>query len=365
MTINRTTLLALALVLLGTSAATAQQNPHGKLAVTSFPKPYLFLIRDPVVHADLKLSPEQQTAVDQLNDQLDVDLWAMRNKSPEHVEQTVAKSIATAKTQLGKVLTRQQQKRLVQIEYWTLGTKAFLQDDLPAQLKLTDKQREEVRATVTKTQEALAELSAKSAEEPREKLEQQARQLQIDEQNKLLATITDEQREQWVKLMGEPIEVNKLGAVKFKAPEILSQEGAWINSPPTSLAQLRGKVVAVHFYAFQCINCRRNLPAYSAWHKSYANKGLVVLGIHTPELSSERDIDNVRDNAYDVGLKFPIVTDNDQQNWNAWGNTMWPSVYLVDKQGYVRYWWYGELNWQGAEGEQMMRQRIEELLAEE
>lgn len=64
-------------------------------------------------------------------------------------------------------------------------------------------------------------------------------------------------------------------------------------------------------------------------------------------------------------LQFPILVDDDKKNWNAWGNSMWPSVYLIDKQGYVRYWWYGELKWQGYEGHQVFRQRIEELLGEE
>lgn len=90
----------------------------------------------------------------------------------------------------------------------------------------------------------------------------------------------------------------------------------------------------------------------------------MVLGIHTPELSSERSVNAVRQNARDTGLTFPILIDNDKRNWNAWGNSMWPSVYLLDKQGYVRAWWYGELNWQGSKGEEQLRKRIEQLLAE-
>jgi hypothetical protein len=89
-----------------------------------------------------------------------------------------------------------------------------------------------------------------------------------------------------------------------------------------------------------------------------------VLGVHTPEVDRERDVENVRRDATDADLTFPILIDNQKLNWDAWGNSMWPSVYLVDKRGYVRYWWYGELNWQGAEGEKLLRKRIEELLAE-
>ena len=86
--------------------------------------------------------------------------------------------------------------------------------------------------------------------------------------------------------------------------------------------------------------------------------------MHTPETAREREVENVRQDAADAGLTFPIVVDNQKRNWDAWGNSMWPSTYLIDKEGYVRYWWYGELNWQDAEGEALLRKRIEELLAE-
>ena len=74
--------------------------------------------------------------------------------------------------------------------------------------------------------------------------------------------------------------------------------------------------------------------------------------------------ESVKQKAEEAKFEFPILIDNERQNWNAWGNSMWPSVYLIDKHGYVRYWWLGELNWEGAEGEKILRGRIEELLAE-
>lgn len=94
-------------------------------------------------------------------------------------------------------------------------------------------------------------------------------------------------------------------------------------------------------------------------------KGLTVLGIHTPEGDGERDIDSIKKKAQEEKLAFPIVVDNDKQNWNTWGNTMWPTVYLIDKQGYMRNFWMGELKWQGTDAEKIMREQIEELLAEE
>jgi hypothetical protein len=112
------------------------------------------------------------------------------------------------------------------------------------------------------------------------------------------------------------------------------------------------------------VNCHRNYPWYRAWHDTFAEKGLTVIGIHTPETGGERKVENVQAKVVDAKFTFPVLIDNEKKNWNAWGNSMWPSVYLVDKSGYIRYWRYGELNWQGNEGEKIMREKIEELLAE-
>ena len=86
--------------------------------------------------------------------------------------------------------------------------------------------------------------------------------------------------------------------------------------------------------------------------------------MHTPESEGEKDVDGIRRQATEHGLDFPIAVDGNLNTWQAWSNSMWPSVYLIDKRGAVRYWWYGELNWQGSDGEKYMRERIEELLAE-
>ena len=86
--------------------------------------------------------------------------------------------------------------------------------------------------------------------------------------------------------------------------------------------------------------------------------------MHTPETQSERSFDNLKSKVKESDLTYPVVMDQEGAIWNAWGNSMWPATYLIDKNGVVRYWWIGELNWDGAEGEKIMRQRIEELLAE-
>ncbi len=183
------------------------------------------------------------------------------------------------------------------------------------------------------------------------------------QQREILAKLSERQKKQWVDLLGRRIDLAALGRVTFEAPD-LTEEPDWINSSPLTSDQLRGKVVALHFYAFGCINCKRNFPWYKEWHEAFHNRGLVVLGIQTPETERERVAENVRKAAQENELKFPIVHDAEKHNWNAWGNSMWPSTYLIDKKGRVRYWWYGELDWKGAGGQNLMRARIEELLAE-
>ena len=87
--------------------------------------------------------------------------------------------------------------------------------------------------------------------------------------------------------------------------------------------------------------------------------------MHTPETSAERQSDSVRTKVKEAHFDFPVVIDSDKKNWDAWGNSMWPSVYLIDKKGRMRYWWYGELNWKEAGGQRIMAAKIEELLAED
>jgi thiol-disulfide isomerase/thioredoxin len=147
------------------------------------------------------------------------------------------------------------------------------------------------------------------------------------------------------------------------APELRQVDG-WINTEPLTLRELRGKVVVVHFWAFGCINCIRNLPHYQAWYERFPPKQVTIVGIHTPETESERSLDNLRRKVEEYKIAYPVAFDAKSENWKAWANNMWPSVYLIDKQGHVRQWWYGELNWQGAKGEESMRSKIQELIDE-
>jgi hypothetical protein len=108
----------------------------------------------------------------------------------------------------------------------------------------------------------------------------------------------------------------------------------------------------------------RNYPWYAGWQKDYEKKGLVLVGVHTPETAAEAKLENVKAKVKANKMTYPVAVDNKYRTWNAWGNRYWPCVYLVDKKGRVRYRWDGELNYGKAKGEPVMRKKIEALLAE-
>ena len=116
----------------------------------------------------------------------------------------------------------------------------------------------------------------------------------------------------------------------------------WINSKPLTLAGLRGKVVLIDFWTYSCINCLRTLPHVEAWWSTYHRKGLVIVGVHTPEFAFEHDPGNVREATQRLGVEYPVALDGDYGTWNAWSNQYWPAKYLIDKQGHVRYAHFGE-----------------------
>ncbi|AZF47880.1 cytochrome c biogenesis protein DipZ [Pseudomonas sp. R2-7-07] len=142
--------------------------------------------------------------------------------------------------------------------------------------------------------------------------------------------------------------------------EMPSLSGAvqWLNSPELSKEALRGKVVLVDFWTFDCINCQRSIPYVNEWARKYEKEGLVVIGVHTPEYPFERVIDNVRKNVAKLDLNYPIAIDNNYAIWRAFDNQYWPAHYLVDAEGKIRYTHFGE------GGYDTQEKVIQQLLAE-
>jgi cytochrome c biogenesis protein CcdA/thiol-disulfide isomerase/thioredoxin len=138
----------------------------------------------------------------------------------------------------------------------------------------------------------------------------------------------------------------------------LSGATAWLNSPPLTSGNLKGKVVLIDFWTYSCINCLRTIPYIKAWAEKYKDHGLVVIGVHTPEFAFERDVDNVRRAVSDLKIGYPVAIDNDYKVWRAFGNEYWPAHYFIDAQGRTRYHHFGEGDYDGSE------RVIQRLLAE-
>ena len=132
----------------------------------------------------------------------------------------------------------------------------------------------------------------------------------------------------------------------------------WLNSPPLTVQDLRGKVVLVDFWTYSCINCLRSLPYVKAWAQKYKDQGLVVIGVHAPEFAFERNVDNVKKAVHDLGVDYPVAIDNNYAIWRALNNQYWPAHYFVDGKGQIRYHHFGEGDY--AESEKV----IQELLTE-
>jgi thiol-disulfide isomerase/thioredoxin len=125
------------------------------------------------------------------------------------------------------------------------------------------------------------------------------------------------------------------------APEFKAVSG-YINTSPITLKDLKGKVVLVDFWTYSCINCIRTLPYLVDWNSKYADKGLVIVGVHTPEFEFEKSTDNVKAAVQKFGIKYPVFQDNFKGTWNAYENRYWPRKYIIDSEGYIRYDHIGE-----------------------
>jgi thiol-disulfide isomerase/thioredoxin len=141
------------------------------------------------------------------------------------------------------------------------------------------------------------------------------------------------------------------------APEFTND--TWLNvAAPLRLADQRGKVVMVEMWTFGCINCQHVMPALKDWYARYKDQGFVIIGNHYPEFSYEEDLTNLKEAVTRYDIQYPVTQDNDGATWRAYKNQYWPTLYLIDKQGHIRYVHIGEGHYQETE------ENIKALLAE-
>lgn len=155
------------------------------------------------------------------------------------------------------------------------------------------------------------------------------------------------------------VETRVLAPYPVYGPAVELRDGVWLNTDtPPRLADLRGRVVLLEFWAFDCVPCVPVLSNVRAWNTIYGADGLTVIGIHYPKIAEERDYDALAAALVRLNITYPVAQDNDGLTWSAYGQTVWPTLTLIDKRGYIRY------QQVGAGGYDAMEAAIQALIAE-
>lgn len=288
---------------------------------------------------------------------IDAQWWPARNRPPAESRRITAELEARMLKRLREVAGAPAVMRLRQLELQAQGPRALVRPEVAEYLGLTKEQILRLAKAIAATERAAAEAAKQSAEESALEEVRDAERRVVDQ------SLTSDQARKLATLLGEMFDTASLDRIYPLAPELVDS-GHWTSEKPLTLESLRGRVVLLHFYAFQCHNCVANFPHYKRWHKTFSDKGVVVIGIQTPETQAERDVLKVKQAAKEQGFEFPVLIDLQNKNWDAWGNTMWPTVYIIDKDGYIRGWWQGELNWDGATGDRAIEEIVNKLLEE-
>jgi thiol-disulfide isomerase/thioredoxin len=328
------------------------------------PQVILPLLHTPQVQAELGIEGAKLAQLEQLFATVDGDWWRARNLPPAEQRAAITKVEKAVKTWLTGALPRERLVRLADLERRAQGGRVLLREDVAEVVGLEPAQQEKLLAAARATESAAAALGRVfQTGGGQGDLEKAALLAARERELKLPGDLlSEEQQKEWRRLVGAPFDTVTLDRIYPMAPE-LAPSATWINAKPLALAGLRGKVVILHFYAFECVNCQRNLPIYAEWHRAFADKGVVVIGVQTPETEAEKDSGKVIAAAKEAGIDYPVAFDGDSATWKAWGNTMWPTVYVIDQQGYLRVWWQGELKGPGGNGDEVIRTAVEKLLA--
>ena len=242
----RVLLTLLAMMPLGSRASAQNVSDYGMIR-----DPFLFLLREPAVHADLGLSAEQKQRLVGFNESVDGVLLATRNMQPAEGQKRIAEVTTKSREQVSQLFSVVQQRRLRQITYRLRGLSFLLIPHISEQLQLSDQQREDIETIVTATSEQVETMRTTTYQ--REEARQQAQRAVVTarkkEQETILAALEDRQKQQLLALVGPRFDPRTLGQVSFKAPE-LPDGDEWINSDKLKLRDLRGTVVVLHFWAF-------------------------------------------------------------------------------------------------------------------
>jgi peroxiredoxin len=345
-------------------AAQDAPSPYGSLSaeLVSVPQNLLSLIHTEEVQQELGFSDEQLIALETSLREIDRRWWPSRTLPAIKLRAVVAELEVLAVDEIQRILGIRGVDRLRQIELQSQSIRVLARPEVVAFLRLIPSQTKKISDLFSETDKLAAAISNEGQNHDKERRKELSEAKQT-EANRAISVLSKVQNQQLQKLLGKPFDTSSLDRVYPFAPELVDS-GYWTSDPKRTLESLRGQVVLVHFYAYQCNNCVANFEIYKRWDETLKEKGVQVIGIQTPETASEKDPTKVTAAAAKSGFKFPVLIDTENKNWDAWANTMWPTVYVIDKKGYVRFWWQGELKWKGATGDAKIEALVEKLLKE-
>lgn len=351
------------LVLLAPQSNTLSAEDRATAAKRKVPRQLLGLLHAPEVHTELGLSARQ---ISELENQFQVvdGRWFRARIEPPSANLLIMQELEESMNRwLSNHFSDVQRLRLKELELQAQGTRVLLRGDVADRLSFSEQQKSDLLRMASETDEAVTayQQSLRQGKDDTT-LKATVKEKQKSERDAIYTVLTESQRAELGELLGEKFHTAGLTRIYPMAPDF-SPTADWLNSPALSLKQLRGKVVLVHFYAFQCHNCQANFDVYRRWHDRFGDD-VVVVGIQTPETPDERRRDRVAAAVKLDDFKFPVIFDEASEHWKTWGNTMWPTVYVIDKKGYLRRWWQGELRWKGADTDQQLESLIEELIEE-
>ncbi len=358
----------------GTLLAETILYRHLDADLTQVPRTFLTLAHSIQAQEEMNLPPELYDAFDRILREADRDCLRVRHESPETQWPILAAAEKKVAKGIGELVGAESLHRLRQLELQGQGVRAYVRPEVIEFLQMDADQVQQLRALFDRTDQASRQSrqSMKSlysrdadANEANTAAVAAARVLNLSASEVKAANriITHEQRKRFQAALGTKRDTSKFDRVYAQAPELIDS-GQWYQDRKTTLQAHRGKVILLHFYAFQCHNCHANFPIYNRWQEKLMEKGAVVIGIQTPETRAESEPDRITQAAAENQFDFPVLYDLEKENWNVWSNNVWPAVYVIDKRGYIRYWWLGELQWQGAKGDKLIERLVSSLLLE-
>jgi peroxiredoxin len=341
---------------------TEKEPPKAEILV---PQVLLGLLHAPEVQSELGFNTrEKRKHLEEVLGKVDGDWWRARNLPFQERRRAIAQCERTVRDWLFLHVDRATLRRLEQLELRAQGERSLLRRDLAADLNINKTTTQKMIAVAATTEAAVARFETATREgRDTTSLKTQAHEARQREPRALIDLLSRSQQVEYHGRLGREFDTAALSRVFPLAPELVASPH-WLNSAPMTLRKLRGQVVILHFYAFECVNCQQNLPIYQQWHTDWSKRGVTVLGIQTPETETEKQVSAVTEAAQRDGITYPVLVDTESKNWKVWGNTMWPTVYVIDADGYIRQWWQGELRWRGARGDEQLTKVVESLLAE-